>query len=53
VLSSQIEGTRLSLSDLLFYELGETPGVSLDDVQEVSSNEYVPKVNGRAGYDIF
>ncbi len=37
VLSSQIEGTRSSLSDLLLYELEETPGVPLDDVQEVSS----------------
>ncbi|GBE07024.1 adenosine monophosphate-protein transferase SoFic [bacterium BMS3Bbin11] len=37
VLSSQIEGTQSSLSDLLLYELEETPGVSLDDVQEVSS----------------
>ena len=27
VLSSQIEGTRSSLSDLLLYELEETPGV--------------------------
>ena len=37
VLSSQIEGTQSSLSDLLLYELDETPGVPLDDVQEVSS----------------
>ncbi len=37
VLSSQIEGTQSSLSDLLLYELEETPGVSLGDVQEVSS----------------
>lgn len=37
VLSSQIEGTQSSLSDLLLYELEETPGVPLDDVQEVSS----------------
>ena len=37
VLSSQIEGTQSSLSDLLLYELKETPGVPLDDVQEVSS----------------
>lgn len=36
VLSSQIEGTQSSLSDLLLYELEETPGVLLDDVQEVS-----------------
>ncbi len=37
VLSSQIEGTRSSLSDLLLYELDEMPGVPLDDVVEVSS----------------
>ncbi len=37
VLSSQIEGARSSLSDLLLYELEEKPGVALDDVQEVSS----------------
>ena len=36
VLSSQIEGTQSSLSDLLLYELDQTPGVPLDDVQEVS-----------------
>lgn len=37
VLSSQIEGTQSSLSDLLLYELDEAPGVPLDDVAEVSS----------------
>ena len=37
VLSSQIEGTRSSLSDLLLFELEEIPGVPLDDVIEVSS----------------
>lgn len=37
VLSSQIEGTQSSLSDLLLYELREAPGVPLDDVQEVSN----------------
>jgi Fic family protein len=37
VLSSQIEGTQSSLSDLLVYELDEAPGVPLDDVVEVSS----------------
>ena len=36
VLSSQIEGTQSSLSDLLLFELDEIPGVPLDDVQEVS-----------------
>jgi Fic family protein len=35
VLSSQIEGTQSSLSDLLLFELDEAPGVSLDDVVEV------------------
>jgi len=37
VLSSQIEGTMSSLSDLLIYESKGTPGVPMDDVQEVSS----------------
>lgn len=37
VLSSQIEGTQSSLSDLLLYERDEIPGVPLEDVQEVSS----------------
>ena len=37
VLSSQIEGTQSSLSDLLLYELKEVPGGPLDDVGEVSN----------------
>lgn len=37
VLSSQIEGTQSSLSDLLLFELDQAPGVPLDDVTEVSS----------------
>ncbi len=37
VLSSQIEGTQSSLSDLLLFELDEVPGVPLDDVREVSN----------------
>jgi Fic family protein len=37
VLSSQIEGTQSSLSDLLLYETEEAPGVPLDDVREVSN----------------
>ncbi len=37
LLSSQIEGTQSSLSDLLLFENRETPGVPLDDVQEVSN----------------
>ncbi len=36
VLSSQIEGTQSSLSDLLLYESNETPSVPVDDVAEVS-----------------
>jgi len=36
VLSSQIEGTQSSLSDLLLFELDEAPGVPFDDVVEVS-----------------
>jgi len=36
VLSSQIEGTQSSLSDLLLYETKEVPGVPLNDVEEVS-----------------
>jgi Fic family protein len=37
VLSSQIEGTQSSLSDLLMFELDAAPGVPLDDVVEVSN----------------
>ena len=37
VLSSMIEGTQSSLSDLLLYELEAQPGVPLDDVEEVSN----------------
>lgn len=37
VLSSMIEGTQSSLSDLLLFELEEKPGVPFDDVQEVSN----------------
>lgn len=36
VMSSQIEGTQSSLSDLMLYEMEAQPGVPLDDVQEVS-----------------
>lgn len=43
LLSSQIEGTQSSFSDLLLYESAEEPGVPLDDVQEVSS--YVAAMN--------
>src|SRR5687767_10674122 len=37
VLSSQIEGTQSSLSDLLLFELDEMPGVPVEDVLEVSN----------------
>ena len=37
VLSSQIEGTQSSLSDLLLFESHEAPRVPLGDVQEVSN----------------
>lgn len=36
VLSSQIEGTQSSLSDLLLFETKAVPGVPIDDVTEVS-----------------
>ncbi len=35
VLSSQIEGTQSSLSDLILYEYSELPGVPAEDVGEV------------------
>ncbi len=37
VLSSQIEGTQSSLSDLLMFEMDAAPGVPFDDVVEVSN----------------
>jgi Fic family protein len=43
LLSSQIEGTQSSLSDLLLFENDEIPMVPLDDVQEVSN--YVAAMN--------
>lgn len=43
VLSSQIEGTQSSLSDLLLFENDEVPGVPIEDVQEVSN--YVAAMN--------
>lgn len=36
VLSSQIEGTQSSLSDLVLFEAQGAPGVPVDDVREVS-----------------
>ena len=43
LLSSQIEGTQSSLSDLLLFELDEAPGVPINDVEEVSN--YVAALN--------
>jgi len=43
VLSSQIEGTQSTLSDLLLFESEATPGVPLEDVQQVSN--YVAALN--------
>lgn len=43
VLSSQIEGTQSSLSDLLLYESEQSPGTPLHDVEEVSN--YVRAMN--------
>ena len=37
IVSSQIEGTQSSLTDLLLYESEGAPGVALDDVIEVSN----------------
>jgi Fic family protein len=36
VMSSRIEGTQSSLSDLMLYEMDGVPGVPMHDVQEVS-----------------
>jgi Fic family protein len=43
VLSSQIEGTQSSLSDLMLYEAEGVAGVPVDDVREVSN--YVAAMN--------
>jgi Fic family protein len=43
LLSSQIEGTQSSLSDLLLFENDEIPRVPIDDVEEVSS--YIKALN--------
>jgi Fic family protein len=37
LLSSQIEGTKSSFSDLLLFENEAAPGVPIDDVEEVSN----------------
>jgi Fic family protein len=55
VLSSQIEGTQSSLSDLLLFENDEAPGTPIEDVQEVSN--YVAAMNHglermRAGFPL-
>lgn len=47
VLSSQIEGTQSSLSDLLLFESDALPGVPLEDVREVSN--YVAAMNHGLG----
>jgi len=41
VLSSQIEGTQSSLSDLLLYELEQVPGVPRNDLDVVEVSNYV------------
>ncbi|NRB10065.1 MAG: Fic family protein [Rickettsiaceae bacterium] len=43
LLSSQIEGTQSSFSDLILFEHKQKPQVSLDDVEEVSN--YVKAIN--------
>ncbi len=43
VLSSQIEGTQSSLSDLILYESDELPGMPIEDVKEVL--QYVSAMN--------
>jgi len=43
LLSSQIEGTQSSLTDLLLYENAQTPDTPIDDVEEVSN--YVAAMN--------
>ncbi len=55
VLSSQIEGTQSSLSDLLLFELEELPGAPVTDVVEVS--DYVAALDHglarlRAGFPL-
>lgn len=43
LLSSQIEGTQSSFSDLILFEHNQKPNVSLEDVEEVSN--YVKAIN--------
>ena len=47
VLSSQIEGTQSSLSDLLLFENEGAPGVPIDDVEETSN--YIAAMNHGLG----
>ncbi len=51
VLSSQIEGTQSTLTELLEYENSDTPGVPVEDVREVSRyvaalRYAIEKING-------
>jgi Fic family protein len=48
VLSAQIEGTQSSLSDLLRFESGVSPGVPLNEVEEVSDYIAAMEVGLRA-----
>ncbi len=43
LLSSQIEGTQSSFSDLMLFEHNQKPAVSIEDVEEVSN--YVKAIN--------
>ncbi|RYY82328.1 MAG: Fic family protein, partial [Chitinophagaceae bacterium] len=43
LLSSQIEGTQSSLTDLFLYENAQDPSTPIDDVEEVSN--YVAAIN--------
>ena len=43
MLSSQIEGTQSSLSDLLLFEQDVAPGVPVEDVREASN--YIAALN--------
>ena len=45
VLSSQIEGTQSSLSDLLLFELKQAPGVLQEDLDLIEVSNYVAALN--------
>lgn len=49
VLSSQIEGTQSSLSDLLLFELEQAPGVPQDDLDLVEVSNYVAALDHGLG----